>query len=135
MNTFIDGLVNGFDTGVVELPSESYVCKNLRSCADHKDIVSTAIAEELEGGYLIGPYNTNTCPFPVYRINPIGVVIGKYSGKKRLILDLSSPHNSADHISINELISKEDYSLTYTRIEDAISIIKQIGRASCRERV
>jgi hypothetical protein len=34
-------------------------------------------------------------PFSVYRVSPIGIAEGKYSGKKRLILDLSSLHNDA----------------------------------------
>ena len=32
-------------------------------------------------------------PFPVYRVNPIGVAEGKYSNKKRLIVDLSAAHD------------------------------------------
>ena len=130
VDTFLDGLRNGFDTGVSELPTMSYKCKNLRSCAENRDYVTTSIADEIEKGYLIGPYDSDACPFPVFRINSIGVVTGKYSGKKRLILVLSSPHNKCEHTSINDLISKADYSLSYTRIDDAISIIKRLGMGS-----
>jgi hypothetical protein len=48
----------------------------------------------------------------MYRVSPIGIVEGKYSGKKRLIVDLSSPHDSEEHSSINNLIDKEQCSLT-----------------------
>lgn len=43
-------------------------------------------------------------PFDSYRVSPIRISTGKYSSKKRLIIDLSSPHNSEDHTSINDLI-------------------------------
>lgn len=66
----------------------------------------------------------------MYRINPLGVVTGKSSGKKRLILDLSSPHGSHSHSSINSLIPKEDYSLSYVKVDDAVQILKRLGRGS-----
>ncbi|CAG2251370.1 unnamed protein product [Mytilus edulis] len=65
-----------------------------------------------------------------YRVSPIGIVEGKYSGKKRLIVDLSSPHESQDHFSINDLIDKEQCSLSYVKIDDAINAIKEFGRLS-----
>ena len=93
-----------------------------------KDFVTSAIADELSKGYMIGPFTKDTCPFPIYRLNGIGVVHGKYSGKKRLILDLSGPHGNPEHDSLNSLICKEDYSLSYVRIDDAIAIIKRLGK-------
>ncbi|CAC5368602.1 unnamed protein product [Mytilus coruscus] len=89
------------------------------------DDVTKLVDDELRKGYLIGPFTKP--PFDTYRISPIGIVEGKYSKKKRLILDLSAPHNNDEHHSINDLINKEDYSLTYVRIDDAISIIKSLG--------
>ena len=44
---------------------------------------------------------------------------GKYSKKKRLILDLSAPHNDTD-LSINDLIDKAQCSMLYIKIDDAI---------------
>ena len=55
---------------------------------------------------------------------------GKYSGKKLLILDLSPPHTSKLHSSITDLINKEDYSLTYVKLDDAIKIVKSLGAKS-----
>jgi uncharacterized membrane protein len=63
----------------------------------------------------------------MYRVSPIGIVEGKYSGKKRLIVDLSSPHDIEEHSSINNLIDKEQCSLSYVRINGAISAIKDLG--------
>jgi 3-dehydroquinate dehydratase len=31
------------------------------------------------------------------------------------------------HSSINDLINKEDYSLTYVKLDDAIKIVKSLG--------
>ena len=55
---------------------------------------------------------------------------GTYSGKKRLIVDLSAPHNSEEHDSLNELISKEEYSLSYVKLDDAIRGILDRGPGS-----
>ncbi|CAG2199581.1 unnamed protein product [Mytilus edulis] len=93
--------------------------------AKFPDDVTKLVDDELRKGYLIGPFTKP--PFDTYRISPIGIVEGKYSKKKRLILDLSAPHNNDEHHSINDLINKEDYSLTYVRIDDAINIIKSLG--------
>ncbi|CAG2199755.1 unnamed protein product [Mytilus edulis] len=79
--------------------------------------VTKLVDDELRKGYLIGLFTKP--PFDTYRISPIGIVEGKYSKKKRLILDLSASHNNDEHHSINDLINKEDYSLTYVRIDDA----------------
>lgn len=55
------------------------------------------------------------------------MVEGKYLKKYRLIVDLSSPHEHFSEVSINSLIDKEDYSLQYVRIDDAINILKLLG--------
>ena len=130
VNTLLHGLRHGFDTGVQSLPTCTYKCKNLRSCIGNEEFIARELQTELEQGHLIGPYTDDTCPYAVYRINPIGIVEGKYSGKKRIILDLSSPHESSEHQSINSLISKEEFSLSYVKIDDAISAIKRYGAGS-----
>lgn len=52
-------------------------------------------------------------------VSPSGIATHKYSGKKRLIFYLSSPHNNAEP-SINELINNDLRALSYVRIDDAI---------------
>jgi hypothetical protein len=125
VHTLISGLQEGFYTGISEFPQISLECKNLRSAGKHKKFVSSQLALEVERGYLIGPYDKP--PFDVYRANPVGVAQGKYSGKKRLIFDLSAPHNSLEHSSLNSLIDKDEYSLSYVRLDDAIQAIKRAG--------
>ena len=108
-------------------------CKNLQSAFRNPDIVDNLIKQEVEKGYLKGAFQKP--PFDMYRVSPIGIVEGKYSGKKRLIVDLSSPHDSEEHSSINNLIDKEQCSLSYVRIDDAIGAIKDFGRFSILNKV
>ncbi|VDI65046.1 Hypothetical predicted protein [Mytilus galloprovincialis] len=61
------------------------------------------------------------------QVSPIGIAVHKYSFKKRLILDLSSPHNSCDHDSVNDLIDKDLCSLSYIKVDDAINAIQDYG--------
>lgn len=118
----------GFDTLVsdTELPTKE--CKNLLSARTQPDIVLQLLKEECEKGYAYGPFVES--PFINYRVSPIGVATGKYSGKKRMIIDLSAPHNDEKNTSINDLIDKEECRLTYVRIDDAIKKISELGTGS-----
>lgn len=109
-------------------PDTTLVCRNLRSSLRDHESVTALVHKELEKEFVIGPFQSS--PFDIYRISPLGVAIGKYSGKKRLIVDLSAPHDHPDHSSINDLIDKESCSLTYVKIDDAIKLIQQLGRGA-----
>ena len=122
----IQGLTDGFDTGISSMPTESLVCKNNVSCQKNESVAQELISYELEKGYLLGPFETP--PFKQYRINPISIAEAKYSKKQRLVVDLSAPHDERD--SLNDLIDKELFSLSYVRIDDAISIIRQFGQGT-----
>lgn len=125
VNHLISGLTVGFHTGIELLPQVPLECKNLLSARTQPTVVDNLIQYEIDKGYLEGPYVDP--PYSVYRISPIGVAQGKFSLKNRLIVDLSAPHNSEHHSSINSLIHKDDFSLQYVRIDDAINIIKSLG--------
>lgn len=122
----IEGLTDGFDTLVntVTLPTKE--CNNLLSARSQPEVVDMLIKSEVDKGFLCGPFDK--LPFESYRVSPIGVAKGKYSGKPRLIVDLSSPHDDDMHPSVNELIDKEKCPLSYVRIDDAINIIQSLGR-------
>ena len=119
----IDGFVHGFKTGISSLPAHSFECRNLQSANRYTESTSELIETELNKGYIIGPYDTN--PYSQSRINPVGIAVGKYSGKKRPIVDMSTPHDNDIHPSLNKLINKEEFSLYYVTIDDAIRIIKK----------
>ena len=78
--------------------------------------------------YLYGPFEE--IPFEQYRINPIGIAEIKYSKKKRLIVDMSAPHNDEDNPSLNNLIDKSEFSLRYVTMDDAIQLIKRHGEGA-----
>lgn len=92
------------------------------------DTVDELLSKEVEKGFLAGPYEAP--PFESYRVSPLGIAEHKYSKKKRLIVDLSAPHNNETHPSINELIDKQECSLSYVKIDDAIQIIVQCGQGA-----
>ena len=98
------GLQSGFHTGIQQIPKCTHQGENLRSARKYPDIVSKLLKEEVDNGFLWGPYSSS--PFPVHRISPLGFAFGKYCEKPRLILDLSWPHDPSHISSINDLIDK-----------------------------
>ena len=127
-NYLLDGFANGFDTGLCKLPELSHECANLRSAKNQCDTTTQLLNVELERGYVIGPFDQ--IPYDHYRISPLGVAESKYSKKKRLIVDLSAPHNNELHPSLNQLINKEDFSLSYVTIDNAIETIRSLGKGA-----
>ena len=95
-------------------------CRNNVSARSQCKIVGDLIKRECENGFMYGPFDSP--PFDNNRVSPLGVAEGKYSKKKLLILDLSSPHQSEKHCSINDLIDKDTCSMSYVKIDDAIEI-------------
>ena len=130
-SVFVDhlltGLSQGFRVGVLTAPTVSFVAKNLLSAASDPDTVSRLLASEVAKGYVIGPFSSP--PFSLFRVNEIGVATRKYSGKKRLIFDLSAPHNGPVP-SINSLIPLAPFSLHYATVDNAINLIKLAGVGS-----
>ncbi|VDH93556.1 Hypothetical predicted protein [Mytilus galloprovincialis] len=102
----INGLRNGFDSMVKYDTWDTKVCKNNYSARSQSTVVSDLIKKECEKGFVYGPFQHS--PFPRFRVSPLGVATGKYSDKKRLILDLSSPHND-ECMSVNDMIDKSDF--------------------------
>ncbi len=123
----LPGLSHGFHPGVGNLPSESLICPNLQSALTEPETVDILIKKEIEANFMIGPFPVP--PFNIFRVSPIGVATRKFSGKKRLIIDLSSPHNSP-FPSINSFIPLEEFSLHYHDIDQAITLIKDAGRGA-----
>ncbi len=126
-NYLLYGLKHGFKPGVECPISESITCNNLQSALAEPDIVDNLIKKEVDSGFMIGPFDAPH--FPVFRISPIGVATRKFSGKKRLIIDLSAPHNSP-FPSINSLIPLDEFSLKYHDIDHAIDMLKIVGHGA-----
>ena len=62
------------------------------------------------------------------KISPLGLVEKKTPGEYRLIHHLSYPRGSDS--SVNANIPKEFSSVSYAGIDDAISLVKTVGRRS-----
>ncbi|CAG2215071.1 unnamed protein product [Mytilus edulis] len=122
-----NGLQYGFDTMVKYDNIKTMECRNNLSARSQKDTVADLINKELFNGFVYGPFEK--LPFDDYRVSPLGVAEGKYSFKKRLILDLSAPHNDTN-VSINDLIDKDLCSMTYVKIDDAIRLITNYGKGT-----
>ena len=60
---------------------------------------------------------------PNLQCSPLGVV-PKKDGTWRIIMDLSSPHGS----SINDYISKDEFTLHYATFDQALSLVAHHGR-------
>ncbi|MGL5501434.1 MAG: hypothetical protein ACRDCK_09865, partial [Plesiomonas shigelloides] len=129
--TFVDylitGLSQGFRVGILSHLTTSFVAKNLQSASSEPEIVRTLLEKEVNKGYVIGPFASP--PFSPFRINSIGVATRKYSGKKRLIFDMSSPHSNYI-ASVNECIPLAPFSLHYATVDNAIHLIKLAGQGA-----
>lgn len=91
-NYLIQGFKNEFHPGLLVTPDSSYTCHNLQSATSQPDIVDKLLDQKIKDRFMISTFPNP--PFSPFRISPIGIATRKYSGKKRVIIDLSSPHSS-----------------------------------------
>ena len=118
----VSGFRYGFDIGFRgSFLEENARPRNLLSARRNPEGVSEAIAKELSRGHTSGPFPFP--PFPHTHCSPIGAA-PKPDGSVRLILDLSSPRGD----SVNDGISKEEFACTYSKFDDAVSIVLHLGR-------
>ena len=122
----VSGLRDGFDIGFTG-PETQSLPKNLKSAQDNKDAIQKAINKEISRGHTAGPFPEP--PFPITHCSPIGSA-PKKDGSVRLIMDLSQPHGS----SINDGISKEEFSCDYSHFDEAVHLVNEggIGSLMCK---
>ena len=118
----VDGLRNGFDIGFTGEFSATFP-KNLKSADQNKILIQQAINKEISRGHTAGPFPNP--PFQNTHCSPIGAA-PKKDGSVRLIMDLSQPFGS----SINEDISKDQFSYEYSRFDDATALVMEAGQGS-----
>ena len=114
------GLEHGFKIGFVGNSSETRP-NNLLSARKNSGKVSQAVVKEVERGYTSGPFVHP--PLNDLHCSPIGAVIKK-DGSCRLVMDLSQPKGQ----SINEGIVKEEFSVVYSKFDDAIKLVWAAGQ-------
>ena len=115
----IQGFTYGFDRGYSgkRFPLRS---KNLHSALSNASAVTEAISKELSRGHVAGPFTK--APFENLHCSPLGAV-PKKDGSYLLIIDISSPPGR----SINEGISKDNYSVVFSRFDDAVTMVQCLG--------
>ena len=74
------------------------------------------LSKELTACRIVGPFDVP--PFDPFRVSPLGII------PKRLIHHLSYPAGS----SVNDGIRKELATVRYATIDDAICLIKSLGK-------
>ena len=93
---------------------------NLPSAHLHPDIVTAELQKECAAGRVIGP--SSVPPLANLKCSGVGVV-PKKNGKWRMIHHLSAPQGN----SINDFIPREQYSLHYATIDDAVASLLKLG--------
>ena len=95
---------------------------NHPSAQANPSIVTSHITSELSAGRLVGPISLTLVPHIHY--SPIGLVPKSHQANKwRLIVDLSSPNSH----STNDGIERQPCSITYSSVDEAVSLIQQLG--------
>ena len=123
LNFFISGFRHGFYLGY-QGPRESCFVKNSDSTKDNGEVVNTKLKKEMKMGRIAGPFIMP--PFKKIRVSPLAVIPKSTPGEYRLIHNLSAPLGD----SVISFIPPELTSVKYQKLEDAINIIKQLGRGT-----
>ena len=119
VNYILQGLKYGFDIGFSG-PSTNTLPKNCRSASVLSTQLGEAVKKEVERNHTAGPFRTP--PFPITHCSPIGAV-EKDDGSARIVMDLSRPQGN----SINEWISKDEFSVLYSKFDDAVKMVVDMG--------
>ena len=99
--------------------------RNLRPAYEHPQVITSYLQREVNLGRMqIIPTGSQLAP-PLLQLSPFGAFPKKYKPDKwRLIVDLSSPRG----YSINDAISGDLCSVSYTSVDDAVRLICTLGR-------
>ena len=121
-----DGLTRGFRIGYAGHGVPPHPCgRNHPSSLANEEVILKRIAAEVTAGRLHGPLPAHL--LPQVHVSPMGLVPKAHMANKwRLIVDLSHPTGS----SVNDRISSNLCSLHYASVDDAVDIIKKLGRGT-----
>ena len=122
---YINYLITGFSKGFkINFHGSvgSNFSNNLFSTSQLPLVIEHKLAKEIDMGRIKGPFDSP--PLDNFSVSPIGVVPKKAANEFRMIQHLSFPFGN----SINDHIPKEFSSVQYASVDDAIRIIKSLGR-------
>ncbi|CAC5395227.1 unnamed protein product [Mytilus coruscus] len=117
----VKGFKYGFDVGFRGSVHHNTV-DNLLSAKTKPDIVRRKIQNEISANRFVGPFDSK--PFTEMQLSPLCLAENKLPGTYRMIHHLSFPEGS----SINDNIPHDKCSVQYASIQDAIELIKIVGR-------
>ena len=128
---WVSWLLNGIDNGVstgYNGPHFSYTARNLTSALQHPEVVDDELQKEVESGRILGPF----CQPPLKNLRTSGLgAVPKKNGKWRVILHLSAPEG----LSINDFISKDEFSMHYSTLDDAVALLSRFKKGSMMAKV
>lgn len=107
----LTGLEKGFHIGYELGHCHKASTHNQLLCTEHPEVVQAYIDKECTSGRLRGPFPRSA--IPDLHVSLFGVIPKKASGKWRLIVDLSIPHEA----SVNDGISREFAFLSYVSVD------------------
>ena len=121
----LDGLVYGWDIGIVGSPRPVSAPRNHPSAKEFLDDVHHYIESELAHGCIIGPLDRRKLPFPV-SVCPLGAVPKQGSDRRRIITDCTFSGKG-----INQWIPQRWYRGQYWKIslptvESIVALIKRV---------
>ena len=106
-------------------PRRPRFSNNLPTAYLNPELVTGNLADEVAKGRTMGPFPTPPPPFENFQVSPIGLAPKTHSDKFRTIFHLSFPKSETS--SINYFIEKDDFSLQYITIDNAIAAIQKFG--------
>ena len=122
--SLLAGLEHGFRIGLHEAVSAGHPASNSPSAVEHSTIVDNYIREQLEKGYMMGPFPPNVCSKIVS--SSLAVIPKKTPGKWRIIVDLSRPAGR----SVNDCLRRQATHVAYSSVDDAALLMHSLGPGS-----
>ena len=98
--------------------------QNMPSALSNSEVVDNYILKELKRGSIAGPFSCQ--PIPDLHFNRFGLIPKQSPNDWRIIIDLSYPEGN----SVNDFIPDNEASVTYSSIDDAISMIIRCGKGA-----
>ncbi len=116
----------GFKKGFIvhfEGDDSSLDCNNAKSAMENMEAVDKKLSTEIGKGRVGGP--SEKPPFDNFKCSPLAIREKSEKGKYRLLHNLSFPY---DENSVNFNIPKHESTVHYQTIEDALEIVRKLGK-------
>lgn len=121
----LNGLRYGFRIGFDDSINLCSAKTNKPSAHANPRVIDSYLENEVRLGRVSGPHVNP--PLPDLHISSFGVIPKRgQSGKWRLIVDLSSPGGA----SVNDGISREEFTLQYIKVDQIIQMVSNLGRGA-----